>query len=343
MPKEPGRVRSSAAPTPSFMLSRRAGPWERSCYPTPCGAPCRHAWAAGDPNRGPRRAAARHRSVDGRDDHDPWTDRGSAPVGRRARPPSPRGRGRAFPSRGTQRRPDAAPHAPRSAQERGCGSGRSCMRGALMATRRLAETVNSDGARRGNELRVVAKRVRKMRSDQIRLREQERYAHAMGNMQRGPCPERGHEPPHDSRPDTFGDQGVQESGHRCPRHASLDATQRAGRRVIADDDEHGIGCQISNMLKRVAQVGLDDDRVRLVHRHGIDQRVLRFGGRDDVKPTRSKPSLHVADAARRDHAEPVAVRPRAGGRSLCRGRTLEDRHVRRLPVDCRRRPPLRNP
>ena len=35
-------------------------------------------------------------------------------------------------------------------------------------------------------------------------------------------------------------------------HAVLDATQRAGRRVIADDEEHGIGCQISNMLKRVA-------------------------------------------------------------------------------------------
>ena len=80
-------------------------------------------------------------------------------------------------------------------------------------------------------------------------------------MQR-PCPERGHEPPHDSRPDALGDQGVQESGHRRPRHASLDATQRAGGRVIADGDEHGIGCQISNALERVAQVGLDDDRVR---------------------------------------------------------------------------------
>ena len=201
---------------------------------------------------------------------------------------------------------------------------------------------HQDRARRSNEFRVVAKRVRKMRSDQIRLRGEKRYAHAMGNMQRGPCPEPGDEPPHDGRPDAFGDQGVQESGHRRPGHTSLDATQRAGRRVIADDDEHGIGCQISNVLKRVAQVGLDDDRVRLVHRHGIDQRILRFGGGDDVKPTGSKPSLHVADAARRDHAESVAGRPRAG-RSLCRGRRLEDRNVRRLPVECRRRPPLRNP
>ncbi len=99
---------------------------------------------------------------------------------------------------------------------------------------------------------MAAKRVRKMRSDQIRLRGQERYAHAMGNVQRGPRPERGHEPPHDGRPDAFGDQGVQESGHRRPGHAWLDTTQRASRRVIADDDENGIGCQISNVLKRVA-------------------------------------------------------------------------------------------
>ena len=55
-----------------------------------------------------------------------------------------------------------------------------------------------------------------------------------GNVQRGPCPERGHEPPHDGRPDAIGDQGVQESGHRCPGHTWLDATQRAGGRVIAD-------------------------------------------------------------------------------------------------------------
>ena len=77
--------------------------------------------------------------------------------------------------------------------------------------------------------------------------------------------------------------------------------------MIADDDEHGIGCQISNVLERVAEVGLDDDRVRPVRRHGVDQPVFRFGGRDDVKPTRSEPSLHVADAARRDHSEPVAA------------------------------------
>ena len=87
-----------------------------------------------------------------------------------------------------------------------------------------------------------------------------------------------------------------------------------------------VGCQISNALERVAEVGLDDDRVRLVRRHGIDQRVLRLGDRDDVEPTRPEPSLHVADAARRDHAQPVAARLRPGGRSLWRGGTFEDRH-----------------
>ena len=133
-------------------------------------------------------------------------------------------------------------------------------------------------------------------------------------MQR-PCPERGHEPPHDSRPDALGDQGVQESGHLRPRHASLDATERPGGRVIADGDEHGIGCQISNALERVAQVGLDDDRVRLVPRNRIDQPVLALGGRDDVKPARPELRIHVADVARRDHAQPIAVRQRAGGRS----------------------------
>jgi len=72
-------------------------PWERSCYPavdprerscssTPCGARCPHAWAGGDPNHRPRQVVARHRSVDGPDDRDPWTHRGSAPVGCPARP-----------------------------------------------------------------------------------------------------------------------------------------------------------------------------------------------------------------------------------------------------------------
>ena len=200
-----------------------------------------------------------------------------------------------------------------------------------------------DGARRGHEFHVFAKRVRNVRSDEVRFRGQQRSAHALGDMQRAPRPERGHEPPHDGRSDAVGDEGVQESGHRCPRHTTLDATERAGGRVIADDDEHRIGCQISNVLERGAEVGLDDDRVRLVRRHGIDQRMLRLGDRDDLEPTRPEPSLHVADAARRDHAEAVAVRPPVGGRSRWGGVTFEDRHGRRLPVDGRRRLPLPKP
>jgi hypothetical protein len=94
-------------------------PRERSCYPTPCGTHSRHAWAAGDPNREPRRAAARHRSVDGRDDHDPLTYRGSAPVDRRARPCPTRGHRPVMSSLESQRRPDAAAPAARLAQERG--------------------------------------------------------------------------------------------------------------------------------------------------------------------------------------------------------------------------------
>src|SRR4029453_10381447 len=78
-------------------------------------------------------------------------------------------------------------------------------------------------------------------------------------------------------------------------------------------------------------------------RHGIDQPVFGFGGRDDVEPTRPKPSLHVADAARCDHSEPVAVRSPLGGRSLWRRGALEDRHGRRLPANGRRTPPLRKP
>jgi hypothetical protein len=93
-------------------------PGERSCYSSPCGPRCRHAWEAGNPNRRRLRAAARHHSVHGSDDHDRWTDRASAHVGRRARPRSSRDHGRVFASCGTQQRPDAAPRAPRLAQGR---------------------------------------------------------------------------------------------------------------------------------------------------------------------------------------------------------------------------------
>jgi len=189
------------------------------------------------------------------------------------------------------------------------------------------------GARRGNEFRVAAKRARKVRSDEIRFRGHQRSHHALWNMKPARWPERGHEPPRDGRSDAFGDESAQESGHHCPRHTSLDATERAGGRVIADDDEHCVGCQISNALERGAEVSFHDDRVRLVRRHGIDERVLCLGDRDDVKPTRPELSLHVADAARRDHAELVVVRPPLGGRSLSRGGTFEDRHDLRLLVD----------
>jgi hypothetical protein len=95
--------------------------------------------------------------------------------------------------------------------------------------------------------------------------------------------------------------------------------------VIADDDEHGIGCQITNVLERGAEVGLDDDRVRLVHRYGIDERILRLRDRDDVEPTGSESSLYVVDAAGRDHAEPAAGRVPIGGRSGWQGGTVGGR------------------
>ena len=306
--KSPGRVRSSAVSDRPRSCLPGGQSSERSCYPTPCGARFRHA----------RRPVIPTVSHAGRPEASlvivvttmipgliavlPRRSRGS--------PSFPEGPGRAFLSWGTQRRPDAAAHAPRSAQERGSAPDVRACAGALMRHQKARGNGQHDRARRGDEFRVVAKRVRKVLSDRDPPSRTGAICPRHGEHAARPCPERGHEPPHDGRPDAFGDQGVQESGHRCPGHTSLDATQRAGGRVIADDDEHGIGCQISNVLERVAQVGLDDDRVRLVHRHGIDQRVLRFGGRDDVKPTRPKPSLHVADAARRDHAESVAGRPR---------------------------------
>ena len=94
--------------------------------------------------------------------------------------------------------------------------------------------------------------------------------------------------------------------------------------MIADDDEQCVGCQASNALERVAEVGLDDDRVRLVCRYGIDERVLRLGDRDDVEPTRPELSLHVADSARRDHAQPGTARLRPGGRSQWQDSMFED-------------------
>jgi hypothetical protein len=100
--------------------------------------------------------------------------------------------------------------------------------------------------------------------------------------------------------------------------------------VIADRDEHGIGCQISNMFERVAQVSVDDDRIRLGRRHGIDQCILRSGDRDDVEPTRPQPSLHAAYAARRDDAEPVARRLEDRGWGLWWRGKFDDRHGRGL-------------
>jgi len=87
-------------------------PREQSCCSTPCGARCPHAWAAGDPNRRPRQAVARHRSMDGPDDRDPWTHGGSAPVGCPARPRPTRGQRRLMASLRSQRRPGAAVRAP---------------------------------------------------------------------------------------------------------------------------------------------------------------------------------------------------------------------------------------
>jgi hypothetical protein len=246
---------------PPFMLSRRAGSRERSCYPTPCGTPCRHAWAAGDANREPRRAAARHRSVDGRDDHDPWTDRGSAPVGRRAHPRSPGERARALASRGHS--DDRMRRRVVHGRRRNADGLRPFVRaGRTHGHHKARGNGHQDRARRRNEFRVVAKRVRKMRSDQIRLREQERYAHAMGNMQRGPCPERGHEPPHDGRPDAFGDQGVQESGHRRPGHTSLECAAGhvarwfyARRHDVAPPGRHPFGLSTPGSTWREGPVG----------------------------------------------------------------------------------------
>ena len=91
-------------------------PREQSCCSTPCGARCPHAWAAGHPNRRPRQAVARHRSVDGPDDRDLWTDRGWGPVGCPARPGPTRGHRRLMASLRSQGRPDAAVRAPRPAR-----------------------------------------------------------------------------------------------------------------------------------------------------------------------------------------------------------------------------------
>ena len=198
--------------------------------------------------------------------------------------------------------------------------------GRAQSQRKARGNGHRDGARRGKEFRVVAKRARSILSDEIRFGGQQPSADAMGNLQRPSRPERGQEPPHNGAPDAFGDQGVKEPGHHRTRHTWLDATERAGGRVVADDDEQCVGCQVSNVLERVAEVGLDDDRVRLVRRNGIDQRLLRLGDRDDVEPTRSKASLHVAHATRRDHAQPAAARVRPGGRSLWQGETFDDRH-----------------
>ncbi len=122
------------------------------------------------------------------------------------------------------------------------------------------------GARRGNERRVVAKRGRNVLSDEIHFGGQKPSADALWNLQRAPRSQRWHEAPDGRRSDAFGDQGVQEPGHHGPGHTWLDATERAGGCVIADDDEQCIGCHISNALERVAEGGLDDDRVHLVRR-----------------------------------------------------------------------------
>ena len=105
------------------------------------------------------------------------------------------------------------------------------------------------GARRGNEFRVVAKRGRNILSDEIHFGGQKPSADALWNLQHAPRSQRGHEPPDGRCSDAFGDQGVQEPGHHGPRHTWLDATERAGGRAIADDDEQCIGCQISNVFE----------------------------------------------------------------------------------------------
>ncbi|HJU57310.1 MAG TPA: hypothetical protein VJ774_01060 [Actinomycetota bacterium] len=173
---------------------------------------------------------------------------------------------------------------------------------------------------------MAPKRVLKVRSKEIRFRGKQPSPYTLGNKLTGPWAERRDEPPHGGRPDAFGDECVQKAGHHGSRYPFLDTTERASGRVVADHDQHGAGCEISNVLERDAEVGFDNDRVWLAVRHGVDQRVLGLGDRDDFKPACPESSLHAADVASRDHAEPVAERLRRGGQSLGRGGTFNDRH-----------------
>ena len=108
--------------------------------------------------------------------------------------------------------------------------------------------------RRGNESRASAERVRSVLSDEVRLWRTDSHPVCWLRNRSAPRrPNAGTSPHTPPRRRLRHDQGVQEPGHHGPRHAWLDATKRAGGRVIADDDEQCVGCQISNALERESQ------------------------------------------------------------------------------------------
>jgi len=76
--------------------------------------------------------------------------------------------------------------------------------------------------------------------------------------------------------------------------------------MVTDHDEGCVRSELVDVLQRIAEVGLDDDGVRVTGADGDDELRLGVDDRDDIETARPERGMDVADFAGGDDTEPLS-------------------------------------